>query len=155
MNDSAVQLSRGRLLDSVRRALDEAGIAPEQLELEITESFVMLERELSFQSLADLRALGVRLSIDDFGTAYSSLAYLQQLKVHKLKIDMSFVRAVIALGHSLGLEVIAEGVEQAAQARHLRELGCEVMQGYLFSRPLTGDDATAFLADAGKRTLTF
>ncbi|NHZ36113.1 GGDEF/EAL domain-containing response regulator [Massilia rubra] len=168
VNISAVQLSRGRLLDSVRRALDEAGIAPEQLELEITESFVMLERELSFQSLADLRALGVRLSIDDFGTGYSSLAYLQQLKVHKLKIDMSFVRdmmnnsgnaaivrAVIALGHSLGLEVIAEGVEQAAQARHLRELGCDVMQGYLFSRPLTGDDATAFLADAGKRTLTF
>ncbi|WP_308627198.1 putative bifunctional diguanylate cyclase/phosphodiesterase [Massilia genomosp. 1] len=168
VNISAVQLSRGRLLDSVRRALDEAGIAPEQLELEITESFVMLERELSFQSLADLRALGVRLSIDDFGTGYSSLAYLQQLKVHKLKIDMSFVRhmvnnsgnaaivrAVIALGQSLGLEVIAEGVEQAAQARHLRELGCDVMQGYLFSRPLTGDDATAFLADAGKRTLTF
>jgi diguanylate cyclase (GGDEF)-like protein/PAS domain S-box-containing protein len=168
VNISAVQLSRGRLLDSVKRALDEAGIAPQQLELEITESFVMLERELSFQSLADLRALGVRLSIDDFGTGYSSLAYLQQLKVHKLKIDMSFVRdmmnnsgnaaivrAVIALGQSLGLEVIAEGVEHAAQARYLRELGCDVMQGYLFSRPLIGDDASAFLADAGLHKLTF
>ncbi|MDM5176876.1 EAL domain-containing protein [Massilia sp. DJPM01] len=168
VNISAVQLSRGRLLESVKCALDEAGIAPQQLELEITESFVMLERELAFQSLADLRALGVRLSIDDFGTGYSSLAYLQQLKVHKLKIDMSFVRdmmnnsgnaaivrAVIALGQSLGLEVIAEGVEEAGQARYLRDLGCDVMQGYLFSRPLMGDATSAFLADFSTRHVTF
>ncbi|MCE3606053.1 EAL domain-containing protein [Massilia sp. P8910] len=168
VNISAVQLSRGRLLESVKCALDEAGIAPQQLELEITESFVMLERELSFQSLTDLRALGVRLSIDDFGTGYSSLAYLQQLKVHKLKIDMSFVRdmmnnggnaaivrAVIALGQSLGLEVIAEGVEEAGQARYLRDLGCDVMQGYLFSRPLAGEDTSAFLADFSTRHFTF
>ncbi len=158
VNISAVQLSRGRLLESVTRALDKRGVAPALLELEITESFVMLERELSFQSLADLRALGVQLSIDDFGTGYSSLSYLQQLKVHKLKIDMSFVRdmmsnsgnaaivkAVIALGKSLGLEVIAEGVELPEQARYLRDLGCDVMQGYLISKPLPADAITAFL----------
>jgi diguanylate cyclase (GGDEF)-like protein/PAS domain S-box-containing protein len=168
VNISAVQLSRGRLLDSVKAALEASGIAPEQLELEITESFVMLERELSFQSLADLRALGVRLSVDDFGTGYSSLSYLQQLKVHKLKIDMSFVRdmmrnngnaaivkAVIALGHSLGLEVIAEGVEEAEQARYLRQLGCDVMQGYLISKPLPAEEAGAFLAHSGKNPFTF
>jgi diguanylate cyclase (GGDEF)-like protein/PAS domain S-box-containing protein len=168
INISAIQLSRGRLLSSVQSAIGDSGIAPGQLELEITESFVMAERELSFQSLADLRAFGVRLSIDDFGTGYSSLAYLQQLKVHKLKIDMSFVRdmmknggnaaivkAVIALGQSLGLEVIAEGVEQADQARYLRELGCDVMQGYLVSRPLPGDQISALLTTYSAQPFIF
>ena len=168
VNISAVQLSRGNLLASVKSVLAASGIAPVQLELEITESFVMRERERSFQSLADLRELGVRLSIDDFGTGYSSLAYLQQLKVHKLKIDMSFVRdmmdnsgsaaivkAVIALGQSLGLEVIAEGVEQAGQARYLRELGCDALQGYLFSRPLSAAQATRFLQEFSKDKVTF
>jgi diguanylate cyclase (GGDEF)-like protein/PAS domain S-box-containing protein len=158
VNISAVQLSRGHLLDSVKRALQEAGISPTQLELEITESFVMVEHERSFQALADIKALGVRLSIDDFGTGYSSLAYLQQLRVHKLKVDMSFVRdmmrnsgnasivrAVIALGHSLGLEVIAEGVEEHDQMKFLRSLQCDVMQGYLVSRPLPVDEITRFL----------
>lgn len=158
VNVSAVQLSRGNLVESVRNALAQAGAAPEQLELEITESFVMADRERSFQSIAELKALGVRLSIDDFGTGYSSLAYLQQLQVDKLKIDMSFVRdmtrnhgnasivrAVIAMGHSLGLEVIAEGVEEMAQARYLRALQCDVMQGYLVSRPLPTEDTTRFL----------
>jgi diguanylate cyclase (GGDEF)-like protein len=159
VNVSAVQLSRGHLIESVREALQTSGIAPEQLELEITESFVMVDREKSFQSLADLKALGVRLSIDDFGTGYSSLAYLQQLEVHKLKVDISFVRdmtsnsgnasivkAVIALGHSLGLEIIAEGVEDSGQARYLRSLQCDVMQGYLVSRPLPVEEMTKFLA---------
>lgn len=163
VNISTVQLSRG-LLQSVRSALDGAGVSADLLELEITESFVMQERELSFQSLADLRTLGVRLSIDDFGTGYSSLAYLQQLKVHTLKIDMSFVRdmmnnssnaaivkAIIALGKSLGLEVIAEGVEQKEQAVYLRDLGCDVMQGYLVSKPLPAGEVTKFLTEFDKR----
>lgn len=158
VNVSAVQLSRGNLVESVRHALELSGIVPEQLELEITESFVMADREQSFKSLAEIKALGVRLSIDDFGTGYSSLAYLQQLEVHRLKVDMSFVRdmltnrgnasivkAVIALGHSLGLEIIAEGVEQEEQARHLRTLRCDVIQGYLISRPLPTDEMTRFL----------
>lgn len=158
VNVSAVQLSRGNLVESVRHALELSGIVPEQLELEITESFVMADRDQSFKSLAEIKALGVRLSIDDFGTGYSSLAYLQQLEVHKLKVDMSFVRdmltnsgnasivkAVIALGHSLGLEIIAEGVEQEEQVVHLRALQCDVIQGYLISRPLPTDEMTRFL----------
>jgi len=158
VNVSAVQLSRGQLVESVKEALAETGIAPGQLELEITESFVMADRDQSFKSLAELKALGVRLSIDDFGTGYSSLAYLQQLEVHKLKIDLSFVRdmmtnsgnasivkAIIALGHSLGLEVIAEGVEMPEQEEHLRQLGCDVIQGYLVSRPIPADEMTQFL----------
>ncbi|PWF48852.1 GGDEF/EAL domain-containing response regulator [Massilia glaciei] len=162
VNISAVQLSRGGLPEAVKRAIGATGIRPDQLELEITESFVMLERELSFQSLAELRAFGVRLSIDDFGTGYSSLSYLQQLKVHKLKIDMSFVRdmlknagnaaivkAVIALGHSMGLEVIAEGVEDVEQARFLRGLDCDAVQGYMISKPLPAPEAGAFLAGFG------
>jgi diguanylate cyclase (GGDEF)-like protein/PAS domain S-box-containing protein len=158
VNVSAVQLSRGRLAGVVRQALKETGIAPRQLELEITESCVMLDRERSFESLGQLKALGVRLSIDDFGTGYSSMAYLQQLEVDKLKVDMAFVRdmtsnagnasivkAVIALGHSLGLEIIAEGVETPEQAQALRQLQCDVMQGYLISKPLPASDMTRFL----------
>jgi diguanylate cyclase (GGDEF)-like protein len=159
VNVSAVQLSRGHLVESVKEALETSGIAPEQLELEITESFVMADRDRSFKSLADLKALGVRLSIDDFGTGYSSLGYLQQLEVHKLKVDSSFVRdmtsnsgnasivkAVIALGHSLALEVVAEGVENQAQASYLRSMQCDMMQGYLVSRPLPAAETTSFLA---------
>ncbi|MBS1228941.1 MAG: response regulator receiver modulated diguanylate cyclase/phosphodiesterase with sensor(s) [Proteobacteria bacterium] len=159
VNVSPIQLSRGRLLETVNAALQETGIAPQQLVLEITESCIMADREQSFRVLAELRAIGVRLSIDDFGTGYSSLAYLQQLEVHELKVDMAFVRdmtsnngnasivkAVIALGHSLNLEVIAEGVETPGQARHLRSLQCDVMQGYLVSRPLPADAMTDFLS---------
>ena len=161
VNVSAVQLSRGHLVESVKASLRETGIPPERLELEITESFVMADRDQSFRSLAELKALGVRLSIDDFGTGYSSLAYLQKIAIHKLKIDLSFVRdvttnsgnasivkAIIALGHSLGLEVIAEGVEEQAQADYLRAQHCDCMQGYLISRPLPVDEITRFLVDA-------
>jgi diguanylate cyclase (GGDEF)-like protein/PAS domain S-box-containing protein len=159
VNVSTVQLRRGDLVAAVKGALQATGIAAEQLELEITESFVMADRDQAFRLLAELKSLGVRLSVDDFGTGYSSLSYLQQLDLHKLKIDLSFVRgvttnsgnalivkAVIALGHSLGLEVIAEGVEELGQARYLRSLQCDVMQGYLISRPLPADDMTRFMA---------
>jgi EAL domain-containing protein (putative c-di-GMP-specific phosphodiesterase class I) len=159
VNVSAVQLSRGNLVEHVSKTLCETGIPPERLELEITESFVMADRDQSFKSLAGLRELGVRLSIDDFGTGYSSLAYLQQIAVQKLKIDLSFVRdvttnsgnasivrAIIALGHSLGLGVLAEGVESVNQADYLRALDCDTIQGYLISRPLPVEEITAFLA---------
>lgn len=158
VNISAVQLSRGRLAESVKEALATSGIIPEQLELEITESSIMVDREQSLKTLADLKALGVRLSIDDFGTGYSSLAYLQQLEADKLKVDISFVRdittnssnalivkAIIALGHSLGLEIIAEGVEDQGQARYLHSLQCDVMQGYLISRPMPAEDVARFM----------
>jgi diguanylate cyclase (GGDEF)-like protein/PAS domain S-box-containing protein len=160
VNVSAVQVGRGCLVASVKAALDEAGIPPDRLELEITESFCMADRDHSFRAIEELRALGVRLAIDDFGTGYSSLAYLQQLEVHKLKVDISFIRdmlrsrgsdsivkAVIAMGHSLGLVVAAEGVEEPEQVRRLSELRCDMMQGYLVSRPLPAEDVTRFLAD--------
>ena len=159
VNVSAIEISRGSLFASVRAALDATGVPADLLELEITESCVMVDLERSFKSLADLKTLGVRLSIDDFGTGYSSLAYLQQIDVDKLKIDISFVRdmtrnsgnaaivkAVIALGHSLGLEIIAEGVEDSGQARYLRSLQCDVMQGYLVTPPLPADEMTRYLA---------
>jgi diguanylate cyclase (GGDEF)-like protein len=160
VNVSAVQLSRGNLVESVTAALRTTGIAPERLELEITESFLMSNREKSIESLAQLRQLGVRLSIDDFGTGYSSLSYLQQIKVHKLKVDMSFVKnittnagnasivkAIVAMGHSLGLEIIAEGVESNEQALYLSGMGCDVIQGFLISRGLPAEALTKFLAD--------
>ena len=158
VNVSAVQLSRGNLFETVRNVVHEAGIAPDQLELEITESCVMLDRDQSIKSLSDLNKLGVQISIDDFGTGYSSLAYLQQLALHKLKIDMAFVRdmtsnsgnasivkAIIAMGHSLGLEIIAEGVETTDQARYLRSLQCDVMQGYLISKPLPAEEISQLI----------
>ncbi len=158
INVSTVQLGRDHLLASVKDALEIFGIRPQQLELEITESSIMVDQVHSFKLLAELRALGVRISIDDFGTGYSSLAYLQQLQAHKLKVDISFVRditsnsgnaaivkAIIALGHSLGLEIIAEGVEEPGQAHYLRALQCDVMQGYLVSRPLPAQEITCFM----------
>lgn len=151
VNVSAAQLMRGDLMASVRAALAESSIEPGQLELEITESFVMGDPEAAICLLTDLKKLGVRIAIDDFGTGYSSLAYLKRLPVHLLKVDQSFVRdmlddpndkaivrAIIALGHSLGLNVMAEGVETAAHAECLKVLGCDAAQGWYYGRPLPG-----------------
>lgn len=161
VNVSTVQLSRGDLMASVQGALAESGVSPEQLKLELTESFALLDPEHSFAALAALRRLGVRLSIDDFGAGYSSLARLQRLEAQELKIDLTFIRdmmdndgaativkAVIALGHSLGLEVVAEGVEREEQASRLRDLACDQLQGYLIGRPAPADELTALLAGA-------
>lgn len=158
VNVSALQLERADFSAVVAGILGETGLAAHRVELEITESCAMRDRGRSFATLSALRRLGVRLSIDDFGTGYSSMAYLQELEVHKLKVDISFVRdmtsnssnasivkAIIALGHSLGLEVIAEGVEEAGQAHYLRTLHCDVIQGYHISRPLPPAETAAFL----------
>jgi diguanylate cyclase (GGDEF)-like protein len=158
VNVSAVQLTQGGLLARVADALAESGIPPQLLELEITESFVMADRESSFSTVNELKGLGVKLSIDDFGTGYSSLSYLQGLHVDKLKIDKSFVdsmvtdpgsatiaRTVVALGHGLGLDVLAEGVETEEQASLLLECGCDLYQGFLFSAPVPAEQVTALL----------
>ncbi len=159
VNVSMMQLNRGDLTKTIAGILEETGVPPRQLVLEITESVIMGDRDQSMQVLAELNALGVGVSIDDFGTGYSSLAYLQQLNVSELKIDISFVRrlttdrnsvaiakAIIALGHSLGLKLIAEGVETRGQAKCLRDLGCDAIQGYWISRPVPAEEMTAFLA---------
>jgi diguanylate cyclase (GGDEF)-like protein/PAS domain S-box-containing protein len=162
VNLSGVQIERSDIVGIVERTLDETGLPPESLELEITETYVMRQAQRSARILKGLRALGVSLAIDDFGTGQSSLAYLQRLPVNKLKVDRSFVtdilrsesdsaiaRAIIALGHTLHLKVLAEGIETAEQAEFLRELKCEEGQGFYFGRPM---DAVSFEMLLGRET---
>ncbi|NBC46893.1 MAG: EAL domain-containing protein [Gammaproteobacteria bacterium] len=152
VNLSILQLEDEDLVDRIAGLLEEYQLAPERLELELTESLLMQQAGQSVATLDALRRLGVRLAIDDFGTGYSSLAYLHRLPLHQLKLDRSFVdplpgdphsqaiaQAVIALGDSLNLEVLAEGVETAEQAAWLRDTGCTLAQGYRYSRPLAPD----------------
>jgi diguanylate cyclase (GGDEF)-like protein/PAS domain S-box-containing protein len=149
VNLSARQLQESGLVDSVAAALAGSGLAPALLELEITESMVMMDGPAAIRTLAELRALGVRLAIDDFGTGYASLTYLRDIPVDAVKIDRSFVagigrtrsslaivRAIVGLAHDLGLEVTAEGIETLEQRTILRSLGVDRGQGYYFARPL-------------------
>ena len=160
VNISPRQFHHPSFLRRVTKALNESMIDPTFIELEITEGIVMRDVERTIELLKDLRARGLALSIDDFGTGYSSLAYLKRFSLDKLKIDQSFVRhlrpetedaaivqAVINLGHHLGLSVIAEGVETAAQRDLLQRWGCDQIQGYLYGRPLPADKATQFMFD--------
>ncbi len=139
-------------MEVVRRVLDETGLAPQCLDLELTESVLLSNAENSRSMLQNLANLGLRLSIDDFGTGYSSLSYLQALPVRRLKIDRSFIEAitvnprdaaivaaVISMGHSLDLEVLAEGVETEEQLAFLQAHNCDEIQGYYFSKPLEAD----------------
>ena len=159
VNLSARQFRRKDLVPFVQRVLAESGLPPALLELEITESSLMHNVAEVIQTLDQLVALGVRLAIDDFGTGYSSLAYLKRFPVHKLKVDQSFVRdigrtdsdlaivkTVIALAHTLQLDLLAEGVETIAQLVTMRALGCERFQGYLFAKPVPADEVPALLA---------
>ncbi|WP_285906753.1 EAL domain-containing protein [Pseudodesulfovibrio pelocollis] len=158
VNLSGKQFARAELDKLVIDALRAAELPPEVLKLEITESALMDHPEAAIHVLKRLRRIGVRFSIDDFGTGYSSLSQLQQLPVDTLKVDRSFisrmktdpenmeiVRAVIALAHSLGLDVVAEGVEDAGQLCSLMELRCESVQGFYFHKPLSPHDAEALL----------
>jgi len=153
-NLSSRQFNQPDLVGIVREALAKAGARPDCLRLEVTESAVMESGPAARHVLGELKALGIQLSIDDFGTGYSSLSYLHQFPVDTLKIDQSFVsrldatsqnleivRTIVMLAHNLEMDVIAEGVETQAQAQHLRRLGCEFAQGFLYSRPV--DAATA------------
>ena len=153
VNIAGPQIQRGNLVAVTRRVLEQTGLPPSRLELEVTESFIMEEAEAAIGILDGLRALGVSIAIDDFGTGYSSLAYLKRLPIDRLKIDQSFVhdipadqndmaitRAVIALGLSMQMQVIAEGVENEAQRQFLLSEGCALGQGYLFGRPVPADE---------------
>jgi len=149
INISGHQLQGEHVVDDVRRALSDSGLDPRQLVLEITESVLMQQSETILERLHALKSLGVRLAIDDFGTGYSSLGYLQRFPIDILKIDKSFVddvgrgdtesalaRAVIALGETLQLQTIAEGIELKQQLSGLQDLGCELGQGFFFDKPI-------------------
>jgi EAL domain-containing protein (putative c-di-GMP-specific phosphodiesterase class I)/GGDEF domain-containing protein len=162
VNLSAIQFRQGGLVEMVDRVLEQSGLAPELLELEITESIAMYNEQEIMGTLAALKERGVLLAIDDFGTGYSSLAYLKRFPIHRLKIDRAFVRdltqdsgdaaivkAILAMAASLNLGVIAEGVETLEQAEFLRGHGCGEAQGYLFGRPLPEEQLLQLLPVAG------
>ena len=146
------------MVGSIERMLNESGVTPDRLELELTESVVMQDARKADNILSRLSRLGIKLAIDDFGTGYSSLSYLKRFDVDRLKIDQSFVRdmtnnyddaeiarAIINLGHTLGLEIVSEGVETKEQLELLKQQGCDVIQGYLISRPIPAAEIPAFL----------
>jgi diguanylate cyclase (GGDEF)-like protein/PAS domain S-box-containing protein len=158
INVSALQLFRGNLPRVVSRVLKDTGIPPEHLELELTESVIMANAQQTASTLNALRALGVGLAVDDFGTGYSSLAYLKRLPITSLKIDKEFIddlshdaddaaitSTIITMAHSLGLNVVAEGVEEEAQMRFLLANGCDEIQGYWLARPLDAQACLAFV----------
>jgi diguanylate cyclase (GGDEF)-like protein len=159
VNLSAVQFRADNLVPTVRAILTDTGIAPELLELEITESTLMDSTDATIRRLNELKAAGIHVSIDDFGTGYSSMSYLKRFPVNALKIDRSFLlglpqdaenvailRAIIAMAHGLKIGVIAEGVETADQAALVRAFGCDDLQGFHFGRPVPPDQAIAMLA---------
>ncbi|TVT48877.1 MAG: bifunctional diguanylate cyclase/phosphodiesterase, partial [Sedimenticola thiotaurini] len=158
VNVAGQQVQHGDIVATVKSVLEETGLEPMYLELEITESFIMRQAEEAISTLCALKELGVTLAIDDFGTGYSSLSYLKILPINKLKVDRSFVkdipndknseaivRAVIVLGKSLQLEVIAEGVETEAQEAFLKSEACDEVQGFYYSRPVPADEFTKLL----------
>jgi diguanylate cyclase (GGDEF)-like protein/PAS domain S-box-containing protein len=158
VNLSARQFQQPNLVGTIARILEETGLPPTCLELEITETAAMQNVDFTTTLLKELQRMGVRIAMDDFGTGYSSLGYLKQFPLHTLKIDRSFVKdvtvnpddaaivaAIVELGQGLNLNVVAEGVETVDQLAKLRSLQCEEMQGYLFSRPLDATAATQFL----------
>lgn len=161
VNLSAYQFRDKGMLEVITRVLEQSGLDPNRLEIELTESLVMHDPEANIEQLVMLKRLGISIAIDDFGTGYSSLSYLKRLPVDTLKIDQSFiqgvandahdaelVRAIISMAHGFKLEVVAEGVETAEQREFLLRQGCDVTQGYLYARPMPADAFEAFLAAA-------
>ncbi len=160
VNISVRQLQRQNLIGTIAHVLNETGLDPNYLELELTESIIMKSNESTMAELRELNLGGIEISIDDFGTGYSSLSYLKRLPIDTLKIDKSFVQevttdpddaaivaAIITMAHTLKLKVVAEAVETVEQLEFLRGLKCDQMQGYLFSRPLPAEEITRLLAE--------
>jgi len=163
VNLSVVQFRRKGLIEMVQQALEESGLAADRLELEVTESLLIDNRDEALRTLAALQRLGIRIALDDFGTGFSSLSYLQCFPFDKIKIDpifvshleagsrdASIVRAVASMARSLNMRVVAEGVETAAQARLLKDLDCDELQGYLIAKPMAAADVEKFLQTAAQ-----
>jgi EAL domain-containing protein (putative c-di-GMP-specific phosphodiesterase class I) len=159
VNISCIQFPQRDLFDTIAQILEETGLEARYLECELTESTIMQNEEEAAKTLKRLKMLGIKLSIDDFGVGYSSLSYLRQLALDTLKIDKSFIRdvpdepdgmalsiAIIAMAHSLGLNVVAEGVETRQQLNFLRENDCDQAQGFLFSPARPADEIPTLLA---------
>ncbi|MGM0543071.1 MAG: sensor domain-containing protein [Pseudomonadota bacterium] len=159
VNVSPMHFQRPGFLETIERVLEESGLAPHLLELELTEGVLMDSAEQAIQALQNLRQLGVHVALDDFGTGFSSLSYLKRLPINKIKIDRSFVRdvitdrhdaaiidGVVAMASKMGLEVLVEGVETAEQFGYLAQRRCDYFQGYYFARPMPLSDLRAFLA---------
>ena len=159
VNLSARQLKVDGIARRIAQLVAESAVPAEWLELELTESMVMENVHAQIETFQELRKFGVRLAIDDFGTGYSSMSYLKRLPIDTLKIDRSFVNelpknnndlaiatAIVALGHSLGLTVVAEGIETEAQADALLNLGCDIGQGYLYAKPMPADRIEQYLS---------
>jgi diguanylate cyclase (GGDEF)-like protein/PAS domain S-box-containing protein len=162
VNVSPRQFVQDNIVRTVAEALDQSALAPQYLQLELTESLVMHDAEKFVTMLRDIKNLGVQIAVDDFGTGYSSLSYLKRFPVDHLKIDQSFVKdlaedaddaaivqAIIALGHKLGLKVIAEGVETEQQFNYLRRSGCDEMQGFHFCKPMIASDLAEIMLEQG------
>ena len=158
VNLSAIQFQQEDLAGTIEKILSDSGVSPDRLELELTESVVMQDARKADNILSRLSRVGIKLAIDDFGTGYSSLSYLKRFAVDRLKIDQSFVRdmthnyddaeiaqAIINLGHTLGLEIVSEGVETKEQLELLKKQGCDIIQGYYVSRPMPAADIPDFL----------
>ena len=166
VNISARQFHDQDLSQTIIRILEETGLPPKYLELELTESSIMQSAEFARDMLSRLKSMGINISIDDFGTGFSSLASLKRLPIDALKIDQSFVRdatsdsddaalvmAIITLAHNLRLKVIAEGVETEDQLKFLQLLRCDEIQGYFFSRPLPAETLVALFDSHAGRSL--
>jgi EAL domain-containing protein (putative c-di-GMP-specific phosphodiesterase class I) len=167
INISAQQFHGERLLNTLKSGVEKYNLSSEQVEVELTETLLVKNVEESIRQLQNLRDQGFKVAIDDFGTGYSSLSYLQRFPFDVLKIDQSFVRdidqnpknatitaSIINLAHQLDLQVIAEGVETWAEYNLIASLGCDELQGYLFSRPLSTQDFTELLSRGLNQPLT-
>ncbi len=163
VNLAGQQIAHERLISSVEEALDASGLSASNLELEVTENFVIRQPEVTVGKLTYLRERGITLAMDDFGTGYSSLSYLKKLPIDRLKIDRSFVKdigidrddesiikATLAMCQSLGLVVVAEGVETSEQLNFMQENGCQIIQGYYYSKPLPADQLMDYLVTTGQ-----
>jgi EAL domain-containing protein (putative c-di-GMP-specific phosphodiesterase class I) len=160
INVSAYQFAEGNLGSLLRGALERHGLEPSSIEIELTESAVMLDTHRTRKALREIRRLGIGLSMDDFGTGYATLAYLRRFHFDTLKIDRSFIQRIrtkkkdlaiafsmIQLAHILELRTVVEGIETEGQLASLRRMGCGIGQGHLFSRPLPATDVPGFLQD--------